>query len=196
MLHPMAEQQRCAILVRGVNVGGHNRLPMQDFAAILGKLGCVDVRTYLQSGNSVVTTDPAGLPDRVEQALAATFDLKVRVLVRTAAELAAVVANNPFPERVKEPKRLHVAFLSEVPTRQALNGLRPERYAPDELGVGEQELYLSYSGGSQQSKLTGATLEKALAPIVVTARNWTTVLALRDLIEAGHTSTALTPPLT
>ncbi|HVE63000.1 MAG TPA: DUF1697 domain-containing protein [Mycobacteriales bacterium] len=182
----MAKLQRCAVLVRGVNVGGHNRLPMQEFAAVLGQLGCVDVRTYLQSGNAVVTADPTELSERVEQALVAAFDLTVRVLVRTAAELAAVVAGNPFPKRVKEPKRLHVAFLSAVPSRQLLNGLRPERYAPDELGVGAQELYLSYDGGSQQSKLTGATLEKALAPIAVTARNWTTVLALRDLTAAGQ----------
>src|ERR1700712_123150 len=78
---------RCAVLLRGVNVGKHNRIAMADFRALLGGLGAADVMTLLQSGNAAVTAEVAGLADRIEAALANDLRLNVRVLVRTGAEL-------------------------------------------------------------------------------------------------------------
>lgn len=102
------------MLLRGVNVGRGNRIAMRDLVLLLEGLGCGGVVTHGGSGNAVVDADPAGLPERVEQALQ-QFGLPVRVLVRTADELAAVVAANPFPELVERPKQLHVAFLTPSP---------------------------------------------------------------------------------
>lgn len=168
---------RCVVLLRGVNVGAHNRLSMGDFRAALTASGCTGVSTYLQSGNAVVDAEPDGLGTRVEQALRDGTGLDLRVLVRTADELADVVAGNPFPERVDQPKRLHVVFLGGTPRRQELNALGPS-HGSDELRAGDRVLYLSYAGGSQKSPL-----EKVLKrlDLVQTARNWTTVTALLDL---------------
>lgn len=168
---------RCAVLLRGINVGRNNRLSMPDFRAALDGLGCHDVSTYLQSGNALVRAEPAGLAARVEQALRDSTHLDVRVVVRTADELADVVTGNPFPDRVDQPKRLHVVFLGAQPTRQELNGLG-SRHGSDELAVGDRALYLAYAGDSHRSPL-----EKALRrlDVVQTARNWTTVTALLEL---------------
>ncbi len=166
---------RCVVLLRGINVGGRNRLAMPVLARVLTDVGCTDAKTYLQSGNAVVDAEPDGLAERVEQAL----PLPVRVLVRTADELAAVVAANPFPELVTEPKRLHVAFLSEPPDPERLAALGTD-HGDDRLAVGRCELYLAYAGGSHASPLTGALLEKRLG-LVASARNWTTVTRLAEL---------------
>ncbi len=166
---------RCVVLLRGINVGGRNRLAMPVLARVLTDVGCTDAKTYLQSGNAVVDAEPDGLAERVEQAL----PLPVRVLVRTADELAAVVAANPFPELVTEPKRLHVAFLSEPPDPERLAALGTD-HGDDRLAAGRRELYLAYAGGSHASPLTGALLEKRLG-LVASARNWTTVTRLAEL---------------
>lgn len=166
---------RCVVLVRGVNVGGRNRLPMHVLTTALHGAGCSAVQTYLNSGNAICDADPDGLAARVEQAL----PLDVRVLVRSAEELAAVVAGNPFPERTGEPKRLHVAFLSQQPEGTAVQALG-QRHGADRLVVGDRTVYLAYGGGSQESTLTGALLERRLR-VVASARNWTTVLKLTEL---------------
>ena len=168
---------RCAVLLRGVNVGRANRIAMADFRSVLEELGCRDVVTYLQSGNAVVEAPPDGLAQRVERALRERLGLDVRVLVRTGNELAAVVAANPFPELVPEPKRLHVAFLEGQPDEAVVRGIGL-RHGDDEFRVGDRVLYLAYAGGTQNS-----ALEKPLRRLagVSTDRNWTTVTRLASL---------------
>ncbi len=166
---------RCVVLLRGINVGGRNRLAMADLEWSLEQVGCTAVSTYLQSGNAVVEAEPEGLAERVEQAL----PLPVRVLVRTGEQLAAVVAANPFPELVSEPKRLHVAFLSAPPDPERLAALGP-LHGDDRLAPAAGELFLAYAGGSHASPLTAALLEKRLG-VVASARNWTTVTRLAEL---------------
>ena len=166
---------RCAVLVRGVNVGGRNRLPMHVLTTAVQAAGATSVSTYLNSGNAVCDADPDGLAAAVQAAL----PLDVRVLVRTAAELADAVAANPFPDRTSEPKRLHVAFLSEQPSPTAVAELG-ERHGADRMVVGDRIAYLAYGGGSQESTLTGALLERRLE-VVASARNWTTLRKLAEL---------------
>jgi hypothetical protein len=108
-------EQRCAVLLRGINVGKGNRLAMADLRAVLEGLGCEDVSTYLNSGNAVVTADPDGLAERVEAALR----LPVRVVVFTADELAEAVAGCPWPDRAKaSPKLVHVGYLDRQPSTE------------------------------------------------------------------------------
>lgn len=165
--------QRCAVLLRGINVGRGNRLAMADLRAVLTGLGCTDVSTHLNSGNAVVTAEPDGLAERVEQAL----PLPVRVVVFTAAELAAAVAGCPWPERAAaEPKLVHVGYLDRLPDPQALAALGTE-HGGDRLAVGPRVLYLSYRERSVDTPLATA-LSEARLDVVLTTRNWTTATRL------------------
>lgn len=158
--------ERCAVLLRGVNVGRGNRLAMADLRAVLSGLGCTDVVTYLQSGQAVVTAEPAGLADLVARAL------NLPVQVRTGPELARVVAGNVFPERAATPKQLHDAFLTTDP------GELREQHDADELAAGPGCLYLSFAGSSHNSPLVPRLRAWGTG---LTARNWTTVLRLAEL---------------
>jgi uncharacterized protein (DUF1697 family) len=171
---------KCVVLLRGVNVGAHNRISMATFREVLEGVGCTDVATYLQSGNAVVTATASGLAGRIEKALAADGGVNVRVLVWAAAALDAVVKNNPFPERAKDPKLLHVAFLDRQPTAAELKAVGL-KHGGDEMRAGKKVLYLSYGSGSYASPLNAAVGKLKL---VSSARNWRTVLALRDMSNA------------
>ena len=168
---------RCVVLLRGINVGKHNRLAMADLRRVLAGVGVDDVRTYLQSGNAVVTAEPAGLAERVEQALIDEVGLSLRVLVRTAAEVDAVIAANPFPERAATPKMLHVAFLEHAADPAVLEAVGT-RHGDDEIALGDRARYLSYARSSYDSPIN-KVLPKVAG--VASARNWSTVLALSRL---------------
>nr|MDQ6900322.1 DUF1697 domain-containing protein [Candidatus Dormibacteraeota bacterium] len=137
-------RQRCALLLRGINLGARNRLGMADLRRVVEELGHDDAITYMQSGNVVVTADPTQVGQSLEVALRRELELAVRVFVRTAQELQRVVAANPFPARESAPKRLHVAFLDQAPDPAALErvGLR---HGDDRIALGERELYLDYT---------------------------------------------------
>jgi uncharacterized protein (DUF1697 family) len=169
--------RRVAVLLRGVNVGGRNRIAMADLRAVLGGLGCTDVSTYLQSGNAVATADPAELAQRVEQALQAELGLSVAVLVRTADELHAVVAGNPFDP---DPKLLHAVFLS---ADLEPGVVVPQELLPDRVEAGDRVLYVRYAEASHDSRASKLLSSKRF-PVVASARNWRTVLALQELVSA------------
>jgi len=168
-----------AVLLRGVNVGGHNRIAMAAFRALLENVGCTEVQTYLQSGNAVVTWPGTAddLASAVERALRDVLHLPVSLLVRTAAELDAVVAGNPFPEPEVDPKLLHAVFL---PGQLAPEALDREALLPDRLVLGDRVLYVRYASGSQNSA-AAKLLSSRRFPLVASARNWRTVLALQEL---------------
>ena len=167
---------RCVVLLRGVNVGGHNRIAMADLRALLSACGCTDVGTHLQSGNAVVTWDgtPQALVAAAEQRLR-DAGLPVAVLVRTADELDAVVEANPF--EVDDPALLHVVFLGGPPPELDTEALLPDRVAP-----GPGVLYVAYADGAHRSKAAKLLADKRF-PVVASARNWRTVLALQDLVR-------------
>lgn len=169
----MAGSERCVVLLRGINVGKGNRLPMADLRAVLEQVGCTQVSTYLQSGNAFVTAAPGGLAGTVEAAL----PLPVAVVVRTVAEVSAVVQGCPWPDRAAAgPEQVHVAFLGARPAAGSVRALR-DAAGGDEVVEGDRALYLSFQGRSVDSPLSRA-LAKAELGTVVTTRNWTTVLRL------------------
>lgn len=168
-----------AVLLRGVNVGGRT-LKMADLRALLDALGYEAVRTYLQSGNAVLTT-PKGTPrvaTEIEGALAAELGAEVAVLVRTHAELTAILAANPFAE--DDPTTLHATFLSGPVDEGRLVGLEAERYRPDEWRLGDGVLYLRCPEGYGRTKLHNSFWERRLR-LVATTRNWRTVNQLAEL---------------
>lgn len=183
----MPGTSRYVALVRGINVGGRNKLPMNDLRLALADLGHTDVETYLQSGNALFTapsTDTTSLGEQIERQLVSRLGLDVKVLVRTPGDLADVVAHNLFPEATAEPTKLHVAFLSGLNDPGQLAELDPSSFEPDQFGAWEQAIYLWYPNGSGRSKLTGAVLERRLG-LTATARNWNTVVKLLERSSAG-----------
>ncbi len=171
-------------LLRGVNVGANNRVPMARLRELMEELGYEGVRTHLQSGNALFTaagTPPARAAQEIEGQLARHLGLGVRVLVRTGDELARVIAANPLPEAVSEPARLLVNFLSQAPDPERLRALDPADFEPDIFGVGEREIYVWCPEGVRATKLSYAFWEKRLG-VVATARNWNTVTRLGALV--------------
>jgi uncharacterized protein (DUF1697 family) len=176
---------RVAALLRGVNLGAHKRIAMPALRELVEGLGHRDVETYLQSGNVVFTPATrarSGLADGLEKAIADATGHEVPVLVRTGAELAAVLEANPYP--VDDPTRVVVAFLGEVVEVGGLGLGDLSKYAPDDLTQIGRELYISVPNGQGRSKLMEA-LTKRRMPTVVTVRNWRTVAALAELTSEG-----------
>ncbi len=170
-------------LLRGINVGGRNKLPMRDLTTIFIDTGCTDVVTYIQSGN-VVFRAPAELATRIPKlitdGIAERFGLQVPVVMRSAAEIDAVVSTNPYLDIEPDLTKLHVAFLADRPTEAAVDALDPDRSPPDEFELHGREVYLHLPNGAARSKLTNAFFDSKLGT-TSTARNWRTVLKLHDL---------------
>src|SRR5262249_20930465 len=157
--------------------------PMATLRALLEGLGFGDVRTYLQSGNAVFTASgsEARVGDAVVAGITEELGITVGVCVRTAAEIAGVLAANPFPAAAREPKSVHVVFLGAPPPAERWARLDPGRFAPEEAAVVGREVYLHLPNGLGTSKLASAAL-RALPD--GTARNWQTVNALAAMSAA------------
>lgn len=175
--------QTIIALLRGVNVGGHARVPMADLREVATGLGLADVRTYLQSGNLLFTAGgPAtSLAGELERAIAEAFGVDTTVILRSAGELAAAAAANPFPQVVAEPTKLHVAFLAGTPADERVAGLDRQRFLPDTFEIHGREVYIHYPDGAGRSKLGLNHFERGLATRA-TARNWKTVTNLLAMV--------------
>lgn len=172
-------------LLRGINVGGKNKLPMNALTAIFRDAGCVDVRTYIQSGNVVFTASPAlaaELPARIPARIADQFGFQPPVVVRTAANMERVVAANPFLAEGAPETALHVLFLADAPEPARLAALDPDRSPPERFVAHGQEIYLHAPNGLARSKLTNDYFDRTLATIS-TARNWRTVTTLLTMLS-------------
>lgn len=169
-------------LLRGINVGGRNRLAMADLRSMADNLGFSGAATYLQSGNLIL---PNVAAERVDFAAALTDEirrvcgLEVPVITRKASEWARVVADNPFPEATVDATKLHVVFL-DGPATYAVHRFDGADYRPEELAVTESEIYLSLPNGMGRSKLAAA-LARVDNASAGTTRNWKTVSALAEL---------------
>ena len=163
-------------LLRAVNVGGTGKLPMGELRSMAEELGLANARTYIASGNLLFDTrlDEASIKRLLEQRLAFYAGKPVAVTVRTAAEMAKVVAANPFAGQPGD--RIVVVFLESVPPAEALTGhkgLRNERIA-----LGAREIYVHFPDGQGQSRLVIAAAKAG------TARNMNTVAKLAELAGA------------
>jgi uncharacterized protein (DUF1697 family) len=155
---------------------------MADLREVLGALGATDVVTHLQSGNAVLTSPAtaADLAHDVGAAIEATRGIRTEAIVRSAAEMAAVVAANPYPEAVAAPKTLHVAFLSQAPAPAAVDAIDRPRFQPDEFQAHGAEIYVHLPSGFADTKLTNDLWQRALQ-VTSTMRNWNTVTKLAEL---------------
>jgi uncharacterized protein (DUF1697 family) len=178
----VASGLKLAVLLRGINVGGNNKVPMSDLKALLADLGYTDIKTILNSGNAVVSTSdsPKKVEAAVSKAIASTLNLKIEVMARTHQELAAIVKADPLGKVATNPSHYAVAFLRSTPPKTALAAVDPEAYAPECWKLVGRELFVWYANGQAKTKLVGNFWEKNLK-MAATARNWNTVVKLRDL---------------
>jgi uncharacterized protein (DUF1697 family) len=175
---------RHVALLRGINVGGKNMLPMKELAAMFARAGCGDVVTYIQSGNVVFRATgqvAAGLSGAITSEVEKRFGMKVPVVLRSAAEIAAVISRNSFLINGASEEMLHVCFLADRPGKELVAGLDAGRSGPDAFAVAGREIYLHLANGVAGTKLTNAYFDSKLKT-VSTMRNWRTVLKLAQLV--------------
>ncbi len=174
---------RFVVLLRGVNVGKGNRLPMAELRRLLESLGFIGVRTLLNSGNAVVAggNRASGPISRaVRDTLALELDLDVPVVVKSQREFAAIIEGNVLAVECREPSRLLVAFAQDTATLPGLSAIGALARPPEKVVLGPHAAYLHCAGGILQSAAGSALLGKAGREF--TTRNWATVLKLRDLL--------------
>ena len=179
-------------LLRGVNVGGHNKVPMASLREVLTSLGYTDVATYVQSGNAVFTTeqtDTGALAAAIERAIAKNLDVRPRVVVLSRDELARVVDDNPYQDE-PNPKFVHAMFLGEDPRPEVMERVATAQREAEEKGrrdtvqVVDRTLFLHTPDGFGRSELAARlTGGKAVTP-AATARNWSTVTKLLAMCDA------------
>jgi uncharacterized protein (DUF1697 family) len=175
---------RYAALLRAVNVGGRNKVPMATLREIADGLGYSDTATYVQSGNLVLGADGVDAVE-VEAAVAGglqrALGLDIDVIVRSRDELAAVVGANPFGTIADDPARLMVSFLTGAPRAESAD-LDGAEFAPELFELGDRCVYLWYPNGSGRSKMAAAPWERRLG-VRGTARNWRTIESLIELLD-------------
>jgi uncharacterized protein (DUF1697 family) len=170
-------------LLRGINVGGHKKVPMADLRAALADAGFEDVKTYVQSGNVALTAkerSPAKVGRRVEQAIEKAFGFDVAVVVRSREEIAALIEDDPLGDVATNPTYRVVVFLADKLDRERLADVDPEQFAPEAFALRDYEIVMWAPDGQRDSKLVKTLTEKR-SGVVGTARNWKTVLKLLDL---------------
>ena len=165
--------------IRGINVGGKNALKMTELVVLLEGVGCVDVKTYLQSGNAVfksAESRAAVMGAMIEETLKENGGIEARTLVLGREELRQMIASNPFPEAEEKPSTLHLFFLSAPPHNPDIESLNALKAESESFGLANRVFYLHAPDGIGRSKLA-ARVERVLG-VDATARNWRTVKAL------------------
>jgi uncharacterized protein (DUF1697 family) len=170
-------------LLRAINVGGRNSLPMKDLAKLCEAVGCRDVKTYIQSGN-VAFSGPATLVKKLPVALAGAIKkhsgLDVPVIVRDVEALRDLDKANPYVKAGAHEDELYVGFLAGIPTAAQIAACDPKRSPPDELVVRGGHVYFRFPKGAGQTKYTTTYLDAKLGS-TITMRNLRTLRALIEL---------------
>ena len=179
-------------LLRGINLGSNRQLAMPQLRDLVRSMGYPDARTYIQSGNVLLRSErgASDIADELKRAIAERFNLDVPVLVRTADELAAVVAGNPFPQAAADGSRFYAVFLDRDPPQERIAAIDVAAAEPDRFALGDRVIYAWYRGGLRASKLAPAISDRRLG-VTTTARNWNTVTKLLALAEEFAAEAAL-----
>lgn len=174
---------RWAMLLKGVNVGGNNRLPMANLRALLGAIGFGHVRSLLASGNAVFECDEndrTALEALLEREIAARVGLKTDILVRDSAAIAAVLAANPFPD-APNPSQLLVLFHRDPVPPPLVAMLIANHVGPERIAAVDRELFIDFAGTQRDSTVT-TEMAKQKFPKVATGRNLNTVTKLAAML--------------
>jgi uncharacterized protein (DUF1697 family) len=178
-------------MLRGVNLGPHNRIKMDALRDLCGSLDLLDVQTYVQSGNVVFRTKErnlSALAKKIRTGIEKKFGFSPEIILRSTSDLREVIARNPFAGMKDiEPSKLLVDFLSSEPTPEACQSVRAIKTDPEKLHIDGREMYIYFPNGAGRSKLSWPALEKILKT-PGTARNWNSVtklLAMAEELEAS-----------
>jgi uncharacterized protein (DUF1697 family) len=173
-------------MLRGINVGGHKRIKMEQLRASFETLGFEQVKTYIQSGNAVFKAGKAStskLSKIIEEKILSEFGFPVSVILRGSDEIVKAIEGNPFlKERGIDPGKLHVTFLSAAPAPAALKKLADLVAVPDKFCCLDREIYFYLPNGVSQSVLMKSPVDRVLA-VVTTTRNWKTVNSLHQMCQ-------------
>lgn len=172
-------------MLRGVNLGPHNRIKMDALRALYASLKLEDPHTYVQSGNVIFRTKEKNTEQvarKIQKAIEKTFGCNLAVILRTADELRKAIAASPFAGRDLEPGKLLVTFLAAEPGPEAHATLASLKKHPEELHLRGRELYIYFPNGAGKSKLPWSQVEK-LFKVAGTARNWNSVTKMLDMAE-------------
>lgn len=167
------------ILLRGINVGGHNKLPMQDLRETLEALGYESVQTYIQSGNVVLTAGSEPDAESIASAIDKQFGFMPRVLVISAERFQAIARENPYKDEDLDGKFLHVWFLAGKAAADT-SGLEAHKGQTERFTLRKEAFYLSAPDGIARSKLAGDA--ERLLGVEATGRNLNTVRKLLDML--------------
>jgi len=177
-------------LLRGINLGAHNKVPMAELRAVCARLGLGEVATYIQSGNVVFAStlvDMAQLTGDLEGAIAAAFGFEVPVVLRSSEQLGDVLDANPFLGAGRDAAVLSVGFLARIPDPGRLSALLADPLATaapggDEFVVRGREVFLHHPNGYGRTKLTNSYFDRRLGTFM-TVRNWRTVKTLAEMAQ-------------
>jgi uncharacterized protein (DUF1697 family) len=172
-------------LLRGINVGRNKRIAMGRLRELMADLGYAEAKTHLQSGN-VVFDGPRGadtVARAISKRIADDVGLDVKVVVRTRAELAKVVAADPLRDVVEDPTRYFVTFFSGPLPPAEVKAVKQGVLAPDRVEVRRREMYMWLPNGVAGRSFDQAAWEERIK-VVATSRNWRTVTKLMELAEA------------
>lgn len=172
-------------LLRGINVGGHNKIPMAELRSLCAEMGWDDVKTYIQSGNLVFSSEESAtaLENALEQSIERRFGLEISVIVRRADDWSAYVKQNPFPEAGKKEPNLLMLGLAKAPIKnKTIKSLRERAANGEQLAQTRDALWVHFPQGVARSKLS-PNLMARLVGSPVTMRNWRTVLKLQGMVQ-------------
>ena len=173
-------------MLRGVNLGPHNRIKMDELRTLYQSLKFEDPRTYVQSGNVIFRSkekNSSQLAKKIQKAIEKKCGCSPEVILRTPEEMREAIASNPFPDQTKsEPGKVLVTFLAADPPRESEASLDKFKGFPEQLRLKGRELYIYFPNGAGRSKVPWSAVEKLLK-VTGTARNWNSVLALVKIAE-------------
>ncbi|MCY4061743.1 MAG: DUF1697 domain-containing protein [Chloroflexi bacterium] len=172
-------------LLRGINVGGRNKIRMADLRELYRGLGLSNVQSLLQSGNvlfEAAATDLAGVGQELEAAIRANFGLDIHIILRSSSEFHEIFSRHRFcDEQLLEPRKIAVVFLSDTADSAAVDQLRESNPGREIMQAVGRELYIFYTDGMARSKLDSSRIERALR-VHSTARNWNTCKRISKLL--------------
>ena len=171
-------------MLRGINVGGSKKILMKDLILLYESLGFKKVRTYVQSGNVIFDDSEKNtgkLEVKIEKKIKIAYGDDVKVIIRTTEDLQKVLMGNPFLKRKGiDMIRLYLTFLSSLPAKSSIDGMKNISYLPDEFSIIGREVFIYAPGGYGETKISNNFFEKKLG-VAATTRNWNSVNKLFEM---------------
>ena len=171
-------------ILRGINVSGQKKILMSDLKKLYKELDFKNVQTFIQSGNVVFDSKNSALiAEKIEQKIKQKNNFDVPVIIRTLDEMEITITNNPFLKtKGIELDKLHVTYLSEIPSTESIKKVKEFNFEPDTFHIIGKEIYIHCPNGYGKTKLTNTFFEKKLN-VTATTRNWKTSNELLKIMK-------------